>query len=252
VLSGDCRCVEHDGCSGRVLVAGSGDYSRLAGSLATVAIASIGGPLSATWAALGEVVKHAQARYEARAETRDLRRRVTAGIGQWAQGENFASEDVRLGLTLAVNTVARFGLGYDEIAALNFDPQEVSARVLESSRASDSYWGTEDHYEVAARAVGETYRVLIGQFRTGETILLPAVQALRASIDHHAARAEALHRSTHASLDDLARALIAAGTVAEVIAYLRARIADWDASGWLPDQQTPSMLERRLHAVGST
>ena len=103
----------------------SGDYSALAGSLATVAIASLGGPLSAAGAALAEVVKLAQARYEAGAPTRDLRRQVTAEIRQWAEGEKFASEDVRLGLALATETVARFGLDYEAIAALKFDPKEV-------------------------------------------------------------------------------------------------------------------------------
>ena len=224
----------------------SGDYSVLAGSLATVAIASLGGPVSAAGAALAEVVKLAQARYEAGVPTRDLRRHLTADIRQWAEGEKLAPEEVRLGLALATESVARFGLDYDEIAALNFDPHGASKKVIEAAKASDKHWGTENHYEVAARGIAETYHVLIRQFRASEKILLPAIQVLRGSIDEYAARVETLGRSTKATLGDLEAALVAAGTAAEVMAYLQARIADWDVSVWHPGQQAPSSLERRL------
>ncbi|MGH3736767.1 MAG: hypothetical protein ACRDT6_14325 [Micromonosporaceae bacterium] len=155
-------------------------------------------------------------------------------------------EEVRLGLALATETVARFGLDYDEIAALNFDPQRASRKVLEAANAGDKYWGKEDHYEVAARGIAETYRVLIHQFRDSEKILLPAIQVLRGSIDEYAARVESLGRSTQTALGDHVAALVAAGTVAEVMAYLHARIADWDVSVWHPGQQEQAALERRL------
>jgi hypothetical protein len=224
----------------------SSDYAELAGSLATVAIASLGGPMSAVGAVLVGVVKHAQAGYEAAAPTRDLRRQVSADIRQWAEGEKLTTEEVNCGLALAVESVARFGLDVSAIATLNFDPQGASRRVLDRARAEDSYWGTENHYEVASRAIKETYRILIEQFRASEKVLLPAIQALRANIDDYTSRIEASGRSTTATLDDLVSALIAAGTVAEVMAYLRSRIADWDLSVWHPDQQAPSALERRL------
>ena len=48
-------------------------------------------------------------------------------------------------------------------------------------------------------------------------------------------------RSTLATLDDLVSALIAAGTVAEVMAYLRSRIGDWDLSVCHPDRQAPHL-----------
>jgi hypothetical protein len=150
---------------GRLLVSRSGDYSELAGSLATVAIASLGGPLSVAGAALAEVVKHAQARYEAGASTRDLRRQVTIEIRQWAASERFAPGEIELGLALAAETVAQFGLDVDAIAALQFDPMVASRRVLAAAKAKDSYWGTENHYEVAAGGIEVTYRVLIQQFR---------------------------------------------------------------------------------------
>ena len=74
-------------CLRRLLVFESSDRSQLAGSLATVAIASLGGPLPAAGAAVAQVVKHAQARYDAGAPARDLRRHVTAEIRRWAEGE---------------------------------------------------------------------------------------------------------------------------------------------------------------------
>ena len=171
-----------------MLVFRPSDYSELAGSLATVAIASLGGPLTAGGAALAEVVKHTQARYEAGAPTRDLRRHVTMEIRQWAESERFTSEQIELGLALATETTARFGLDIDTIAALQFDPAKASKQVREAARAQDSHWGTEDHYEIAARGIEWTYRVLIRQFRANEPLLLPAIQALRRSIDDYATR----------------------------------------------------------------
>ena len=169
----------------------SSDYSELAGSLATVAIASLGGPLLGVRAVLAEVVKHAQAGYEAAAPTRDLRRQVSSGIRQWAESEKLTTEEVNLGLALAVESVARFGPDASAIAALNFDPQKASRRVLDRAKAKDSRWGTEDHYEVASRAIEQTYRILIEQFRASEKVLLPAIQALRGSIDDYTSRVEA-------------------------------------------------------------
>src|SRR3954447_23030497 len=112
------------------LVPSSGDYSRLAGSLATVAIATLGGPLLAGRTALGELVKYAQARYEADGQTRDLQRRVTVGIRPWAKGERFTPDQVEFGLARAAEVVAQFGADHDAIALLNFDSARVSLSVL--------------------------------------------------------------------------------------------------------------------------
>lgn len=99
------------------LVRRSEDYSRLAGSLATVAIATLGGPLLAGRTALGELVKYAQARYEADGQTRDLYRKVTAGIRHWAEGERLNPQDVELGLFLGHAQPAR------PIPGVSFAPQ---------------------------------------------------------------------------------------------------------------------------------
>ena len=220
----------------------SRDYSGLAGSLATVAIAALGGPLSFAAAVLTEVVKLAQARYEAGAPMRDLHRQVTTEIERWADGAEFTREEVKQGLRLAAETVARSGLDEDAIATLNFNPEAVSKRVLAAAKVGDRYWGSEDHYEVAERGIAVTYRALIGQMRGKEPVLIPAVRALRDTLDEIAARVE----STHAKVEDLAAAQIAPGTVLEVMAYLRARTADWDTSVWHGDEVPQSAIERRL------
>jgi hypothetical protein len=214
--------------------------------VATVTIAALGGPLPAVGTALAELVKRAQARYDANAPTRDLRRQVTAEIRQWAESEKFSPEAVKLGLTLAAETVAQFGVDHEAIAALQFDPDATSRRVLKAAKAKDRYWGTEDHYEVAARGIGVTYLALIQQLQASEPVLLPAIQALRGSIDDYATRVEAMAHSVQETLADLAEALMAAGTVAEVMSYLQCRVADWDVSVWHPDQQLPSAVERQL------
>ena len=86
---------------------------------------------------------------------------------------------------------------------------------------------------------------MIRQFRANEPLLLPAIQALRRSIDDYATRPRQ-GRSTQATLVDLTAALMGAGKTAEVMSYLRSRIADWDVSPWHPNQQAQSAVERRL------
>ncbi|WP_143018673.1 NACHT domain-containing protein [Geodermatophilus sp. DSM 45219] len=220
--------------------------------MATVAIATLGGPLLAARTALGELVKYGQARYGADGQTRDLHRQVTAGIRQWAEGERFLPEQIELGLARATEVVARFGADRDAIAKLNFDPSAVSARVLNAAKAHDrAYWGTEPHHDIAERAVEETYRALTQQLTAAEPVLLPAVLELRNAVDEHVARAEARGRRTEGKLDDLVSALVAASTAAEVMAYLQTRVADWDVSVWHPAQQAPLALERRLQVRGT-
>ena len=100
---------------------GSRDYWQSASSLATVAIAALGGPLAGAGAAMTEVVKHAQARYEANAPTRDSRNQIAGEIREWARAEGFTGEEVEHGLGLATRTVAQFGVDQDTIATLKYD-----------------------------------------------------------------------------------------------------------------------------------
>ena len=224
------------------------DHPKLAASLATVAIAALGGPVPAAGTALKELVKHTQARYEADEQSRDLHRRVTVGIRQRALAEQFTEQEMKLGLDLAVETVARYGLTHEQIANLNFDAEDVSRQVVSAAEINDPYWGMEKHYAVAEHGLQVTYGVMIEHLRSSPNALLPAIQALRLLIQRDLAELEATGRHARVRLDDLAAGLIAPGTVAEVKAYLQARIRDWDLSVWHPGTQAASALERRLRA----
>lgn len=122
--------------------------SKLAASLATVAIAALGGPLVLSRTALAEVVKHAQSLYEQNDESRQITRRVTGAVTAWAAGENL-SREVDLGLELAAETVARFGLSTDALAELGFDAAAAAGAVVVAASRDDAAWETEAHYAVA-------------------------------------------------------------------------------------------------------
>jgi hypothetical protein len=226
-------------------VADSEDRSALAGAVATVAIACFGGPVAGGTAALGELVKLAQARYRKDASARELHRQVTAAVKGWACSEGLRPES-DLGLALAASIIAAHGADTKVIAALDFDPHAVSRRVIAAAKADDRFWGLEDHYAVAERVIAETYGVLVRQLQEGAPVLIPTVQAMRSALDSRLADLTEEARTMQATLDGLARVLVASGTTAEVMAYLAARIEDWDISVWHPGRQFPSMLERRV------
>ncbi|MCM3689053.1 NACHT domain-containing protein [Kocuria rosea] len=219
--------------------------SALAGSLATVAIAALGGPLAMGGAALEEVVKYAQARYEEGDQSRQVRKKVTEAITRWARTEGFTDEEVERGLTLATETVARFGLSNKVLAELRFDPARAANQVVASAREKDRHWGTENHYEVAARSIQETYEALINQLQADHDVLIAVSQAFHDRFDAHAAAAKNLAETTHGQLGDLLEALVAVSPVSEVTSYLRTRIADWNVSVWYHDRQAAA-LERPL------
>ena len=93
----------------RLLVLRSRDYSQLAGSLATVAIALLAARcrrLGLPWPRWSSTV---QARYEADAPTRDLRKQVTAAIRGGRRVRSSTYKTSNFGLALAAETVARLG-----------------------------------------------------------------------------------------------------------------------------------------------
>ena len=116
----------------------------------------------------------------------------------------FSQQDIELGLETATWTIAGFGLDQRAIAQTNYDPDQVSRRVIAAGRSNDSYWGTEPHYHLAEVAIAVTYRALIEQLQSNEPVVLPAVQALRHSIDDYAARIDELKRDVTSGLDRLA------------------------------------------------
>ena len=134
-------------------VGDSQNVSTLSGALATVAIASLGGPLPAAGVALGQVVKFAQSRYLAGADSRELRRGVQDTIKAWAQSEHISDDDRRIGLTLAADVTGKHGADWDTIARLSFDAARVTNAVVKHAEVADSRWGSEPHYGVAERAI---------------------------------------------------------------------------------------------------
>ena len=232
-------------------VGDSQNVSTLSGALATVAIASLGGPLPAAGVALGQVVKFAQSRYLAGADSRELRRGVQDTIKAWAQSEHISDDDRRIGLTLAADVTGKHGADWDTIARLSFDAARVTNAVVKHAEVADSRWGSEPHYGVAERAIQQTYGVLIRGVRAKQGPLLDAVQAARAEITDAVAGFTAMGQQQSVSLGELQRVLIAGATDADVMVYLRARILDWDKSLWLPAGRKPSSLERRLRGLES-
>jgi len=239
---------------------GSGGTRELAQSLAAVAIAALGGPLPAGQVALAQVVKHAQVWLTRDAETRELRQQVAVQIQYWAGSEHLDPEAVRLGLAVAVELAAEYGLDAEQIADLDFDPDAVAMHVMDAARARDRYWGTESHYGVAERAIEVMYRELVRRFQSSQEAVLPAVRATRHAVIERLDSLVASSSVTKASvaesriiLDQLAEALVAAGSAADVMTYLEGRIEDWDVSVWA-SSPTRSAVERplRVRAYGST
>lgn len=117
--------------------------SDLASSLATVAIAALGGPLFAVRAALAEVVRHAQSSYDGNEQTRQVQTYVRNAVSAWAQSEHFSTADLEIGLTLATEIVARIGLSTERLAELGFDANRAAGEVIELAKIEDPYWGKE-------------------------------------------------------------------------------------------------------------
>ncbi|MDP9696773.1 UNVERIFIED_ORG: hypothetical protein J2X79_004356 [Arthrobacter globiformis] len=191
------------------------------------------------------MVKYAQAQYEESDQARQVRRKVAEAISLWANSEGFTNEEAELGLALATETVALHGLSNEALAELRFDPKQAADKVVTSARENDPYWGTENHYQVAARGIEVTYDALIKQLQASHDVLIPVFQALHDLIDTRAALTQNMTTASHVRLGELVEALVAVSTVSEVMSYLRTRIADWDVSAWHQDQRA-AVLERLL------
>ena len=208
----------------------SSENVKLAGSLATVAIAALGGPLAATGAALGEVVKHASGHYQKQASTRELQNQVKLAVTGWAGGEHFGADSLRLGLALALETVARAGLDLDAVIRRHFNSEAITREVVAKAQAEDPQWGKENHYSVAEHAIAETYAALVARLMGDVGSVIPTLEALRASITDHADQLTVMGRHLGRSLDALVETLVADASAADVMSYLQACARDWDRS----------------------
>lgn len=80
-------------------------------------------------------------------------------------------------------------------------------------------------------------------------MLTSVFQVLRRDIDDYATQLKTRTSEIDFGIELLVESLIAAGTVSDVISYLRARVADWDTSSWHKHPKA-SVLERGLRMQG--
>jgi tetratricopeptide (TPR) repeat protein/uncharacterized membrane protein (UPF0136 family) len=151
----------------------------VASSLATVAIASLGGPVAAGGAALRELVKHAEAAWRINEQATLLHRQVTGAITGWAAREHL--QDMDQGLDLAVNVIAGYGASAQESAVLRYDAEKAAqlavARAAKGRYAELTKYAVEDYVVVAKAAVRETYAAMYRQLGRDEKVL-PAIIVL--------------------------------------------------------------------------
>lgn len=175
----------------------------VASSLATVAIATLGGPIPAVAAGLGEVVKHAETLIRKNREATAVQRSVTQAIEWWAASERVA--DAGLGIDLAAQVIARHGASERERARLDYDPNELTELVW--VRASSGAfpelitYEAEDRVVAARRAITITYDALNSQLGANEP-LLPAIIELLTEIHTYA---DSLRR-IEGKIDNLSKA----------------------------------------------
>lgn len=115
-------------------------YSEASGAIATVAIASLGGPIPAAGAALTELVKHGRRWFEKDADKRDLWHAVSKQVEAVAAGDNVEQGVVLHALDSAAAAISRHGLSLRELADLMFDPENAATTVIRRTTAQDRYW----------------------------------------------------------------------------------------------------------------
>lgn len=228
-------------------MARSATYSQGAESLATIAIASLGGPVPAVAAALTELVKLGRARFDSDADERDLWRAVVLQVEAVAESERVPAASVQVSLDTATAAVAKHGPTLAELTEMNFDANAAARAVKTRARKDDRYWGTEPHYAVAERAIDAVYAGLVQQHTNREPTLVACIGWLHGRLNFLATRQQA----TAESMNELVTALTAVGTVEDVQAYLRAQIARWNEPIWHPRGRRVSELEQRLRVTAT-
>ncbi len=201
---------------------------------ATVAVASLDGPVAGGRALVGELIKRGAGAWQQGAEARELQRRVREAVSGWAREEKIDETTLRLGVELAGEVFATCNVDNRRIAQLGFDPQVVGDAVLACGKATDRYWGGEEHYAVAEKAI----RVMVG-------VLVPQVR------DDQALMSVVIEQSQQSRSELAAIAAVVSGQASrgEIMQYLRARAEDWDASVLDLAGRRPSLLRRHLRVV---
>mgnify|MGYP000924922474 CR=1 FL=1 len=201
-------------------------------SLATVTVSALAQPLGPVGVlAAQQLVKLCEKEWSRTSPERQLRETVSTSIQAWAENEHFALDAVDRGLAWAIEWVQQAGCRDELITELDFDSARAAESVFEQVKSQDKYWGTEDEYLVAERAIYAIYAVLCAALKKDGGLILAAIQASR-----HEARA---------NINQLREELLGVANRHELVAYLEDHVRLWDHSPWTRGRH-PSCLERSL------
>ena len=201
-------------------------------SLATVTVSALAQPLGPVGVlAAQQLVKLCEKAWSRTSPERQLRETVSTSIQAWAENAHFAPDVIDRGLVWAIEWVQQAGCRDELITELDFDSARAAESVLEQVKFQDKYWGTEDEYLVAERAICAIYAVLCAALKNDGGLILAAIQASR-----HEARA---------NINQLREELLGVADRHELVAYLEEHVRLWDHSPWTRGRH-PSCLERSL------
>ncbi|MFC8797304.1 NACHT domain-containing protein [Promicromonospora sp. NPDC057138] len=214
----------------------SNGRQRAVDSLVAIAIAALDQamPLSGTVGAA--VLQNALRSVPQRTVITALDDNVMKQVRTWATREGL-HDDLEAGLQLAKQALRDHGATPTTIAEANYVADQIASSVIQAARTGLAWdrqiqrWGRDDAYNIAERAIRVVYDNLIAELRASE----PAVTGL-ASLGARLDKAIAL----------IHRLQVAGGpTRVQLIAYLTARLADWDRPVW--GLQAPITIRRRVH-----
>jgi Predicted NTPase (NACHT family) len=231
---------------------GHRDAALLAEGLAAVAIAALGAPPVVGASLLG-AIPLLRSYWDRSAATRELQKRVAGSIAAWATSEHI-DDDLFAGMTIATTSMAMAGLTSDDLQSVGFDAQSATAEVIRRASRLDPDWRVSEHsaedaaHAIARRAIHATVKGILGRDHRVEAAVTAAVRSSTAGLDGQLRGLQHLTSSVSRDVLEVADALCARGTVADLMIYLQRRIADWDESPWLGGRRS-SHLEVGLTLV---
>ncbi|WP_275703371.1 NACHT domain-containing protein [Tessaracoccus caeni] len=220
---------------------------QLAEGLAAVAIAAFcGNPIVAT--ALGKAIPMVRSRWEGNAESKVLQRGLTDAITTWAEREHLG-DDAGPGLALATGTIAKYGLGPDEMQRCNYDADEITEEIVGRAAKRDPEWVSPEQtrdsaYIVAERSIRTTMAALISRTNQVEAAILPALKQASEGLSDELLRLSVDVGEVKADTGRLVDTLVESASAGDLMIYLQQRIDDWDAAAWIGKR--PSQIERKL------
>jgi hypothetical protein len=133
------------------------------------------------------------------------------------------------------------------------DPPQLIGRTVDGKLKNAEpifagYGNNEDaEHQIARRAIEVTMESLVGQSHSIEATLLAAIRQEARATSRLLQQLTAGNESIDRRTEHLVTSLTGAASRADLIVYLRQRIADWDTSPW--DRHQSSQIERTLRAT---